>query len=751
MPNMRDSSRERVIASIDKCLKNLGTDYVDVYLVHWPDRNTPFEETMSALDDVVRDGKVRFVGLSNFKLDEIEACMAVRRIDVVQYGWNMFDRRMQQEILPYCAEQGVGFMAYGGLSYGLLTGTFTEDHDFGGADWRARQGNMGAIKIFAALFGPEKFKDNVRAVNELKDVAARYGKSIAQLALRWATSHPAVSTALVGCRTVAEVEDNVGAVGWTISDADLAEIDAIFARHGIDTTPDFWIEEGMTGPELAGKVAIVTGGASGLGRGIVELFVEEGASVVIADVDRDGGEALAEELGSAAAFKPTDVADADQIQAVVDFAVERFGGLHIMCNNAGIGGSFKRFLDDDFADFDRVMKVNIFGVMVGTQRAARHMAEHGGGAIVNTTSIGGINAGAGVMAYRATKAAVIHLTRSTAVELAQHDIRVNCIAPAHIPTAINANVGPVVDRARDAAAAAPGIAARRRGSRPLPRERSGRADHGHRAAGRRRDDGRRAAALDQGPQGRAAAARRRRSEANDESHLLLRRPSRPLGRAARPVGVAAPRAHAERAPRVVTRDRGAVWVCEDRVMGRSGMPANREAVKKLQRDRARRHRRRRLPRRHPEAAARGHGPRRPGGVGDLRAALARLPDRRPRAAERVLRGVERLGGRGVQRGRPRSAVRARVPARPLARGRGRRARALRGARPPRARSSASSTSTSATRPGTGCGRRRRRPACRSASTSRAARRRSSATGSASGSRRRSRRCCRCSSTSRWRP
>jgi aryl-alcohol dehydrogenase-like predicted oxidoreductase len=243
MPNMRDSSASRVKASIDKCLKNLGTDYVDVYLVHWPDRLTPFEETMSALDDVVRDGKIRFVGLSNFKLDEIKACMALRRIDVVQYGWNMFDRRMQREILPYCVDENVGFMAYGGLSYGLLTGTFTEDHGFGSTDWRARQGNMGAIKIFAALFGPEKFKDNVRAVNDLKDVAQRYGKSIAQLALRWATANPAVSTALVGCRTVAEVEDNVGAVGWTISDADLADIDAIFARHGIDTTPDYWIEE----------------------------------------------------------------------------------------------------------------------------------------------------------------------------------------------------------------------------------------------------------------------------------------------------------------------------------------------------------------------------------------------------------------------------------------------------------------------------------------------------------------------------
>jgi NAD(P)-dependent dehydrogenase (short-subunit alcohol dehydrogenase family) len=194
------------------------------------------------------------------------------------------------------------------------------------------------------------------------------------------------------------------------------------------------------GPDLAGKVAIVTGGASGLGRAMVELFVEEGASVVIADVDREGGEALAAQLGASAWFQPTDVSEADQIQAAVDVAIEQFGGLHVMCNNAGVGGSFKPFLDDDFADFDRVMKVNILGVMVGTQRAARHMKDNGGGAIVNTTSIGGINAGAGVMAYRATKAAVIHLTRSTAVELARHDIRVNCIAPAHIPTAINASL-----------------------------------------------------------------------------------------------------------------------------------------------------------------------------------------------------------------------------------------------------------------------------------------------------------------------
>jgi NAD(P)-dependent dehydrogenase (short-subunit alcohol dehydrogenase family) len=192
--------------------------------------------------------------------------------------------------------------------------------------------------------------------------------------------------------------------------------------------------------DLEGRVAIVTGGASGIGRGIVDCFVDAGAWVVIADVDRDAGEAVATEIGDAAVFQATDVSDADQIQGAVDVAVERFGGLHVMCNNAGVGGSFARFLDDDFADFDRVMRVNIYGVMVGAQRAARHMAEHGGGVILNTTSIGGMNAGAGVMAYRATKAAVIHLTKSLAIELARKNIRVNCVAPAHIPTAINANL-----------------------------------------------------------------------------------------------------------------------------------------------------------------------------------------------------------------------------------------------------------------------------------------------------------------------
>jgi len=242
-PNLRDASRARCMASIEKSLENLGTDCVDVYLIHWPDHVSPFEETMQALEDVVRQGKARFVGVSNFKRDEIEACMQVRRVDVGQYGWNLFDRRMQRDVLPYCRENGIGVMAYGSLAYGLLTGAFTENTDFGSDDWRARADKMGSIKLFDTLFGPEFFPRNLRVVEDLKGIAARHGRSLPQLALRWAVSNPAVSTALVGCRTVAEVEDNVGALEWSIGEGDIAEIDAIFARHGVNPVPDRWVED----------------------------------------------------------------------------------------------------------------------------------------------------------------------------------------------------------------------------------------------------------------------------------------------------------------------------------------------------------------------------------------------------------------------------------------------------------------------------------------------------------------------------
>jgi NAD(P)-dependent dehydrogenase (short-subunit alcohol dehydrogenase family) len=200
------------------------------------------------------------------------------------------------------------------------------------------------------------------------------------------------------------------------------------------------------GQELAGKVAIVTGGASGIGRATVELFAGEGAKVVVADVAVEEGEALAAGLGDAVAFRPTDVSDADEVQALVDFAVDRFGGLHVMFNNAGISSSFRRFLRDDLRDFDRVMAVNLFGVIIGSQRAARHMAEHGGGSIINTSSIGGLTGGGPPIAYRTSKAAIVQFSRMVATDLAEYNVRVNCIAPGHIPTGITSyDLGPTIE------------------------------------------------------------------------------------------------------------------------------------------------------------------------------------------------------------------------------------------------------------------------------------------------------------------
>ena len=197
------------------------------------------------------------------------------------------------------------------------------------------------------------------------------------------------------------------------------------------------------GQELAGKVAIVTGGAGGIGRATVELFVREGAKVVIADVDVAAGEQLAASLGAQALFRRTDVAIADEVQELVDVAVESFGGLDIMVNNAGIScAMFDRFLDDELADFHRVMGVNLLGVMLGSQRAGRYMARHGGGSIINNASIAAHNAGFALMSYRASKAGVVHFSKSIAIDLAEYGIRVNCLLPGHIVTELNSFAEP---------------------------------------------------------------------------------------------------------------------------------------------------------------------------------------------------------------------------------------------------------------------------------------------------------------------
>jgi aryl-alcohol dehydrogenase-like predicted oxidoreductase len=234
---VRDSTRQQALAAIERSLRALETDYVDVYLIHWPDRQTPFEEPMQALEEIVQSGKARFVGVSNFKAEEIATCMATRRVDVGQYGYHLFDRRMERDVFPYCQEQGIGVMAYGSLAHGLLTGAFTPQTTFAENDWR-----RGGRAFGLSLFTPENFPKNLAVVEELKAIAAQHGKTVLDLALRWVLTNPAVSVGLVGFRRPEEVDGALGALDWSLSSAEQQQIDAAFARHGVDPAPPVWLE-----------------------------------------------------------------------------------------------------------------------------------------------------------------------------------------------------------------------------------------------------------------------------------------------------------------------------------------------------------------------------------------------------------------------------------------------------------------------------------------------------------------------------
>ena len=232
-PKGRDSRRESILPLLDQSLQRLQTDYIDVLLVHLPDVNTPFEEPMGALDSVVQQGKVRAVGVANFTLDQLKECQAIRPIHVVQYGLSMFDRRMEQEIFPYCQQQGFGVMVYGPLAAGLLTGTFTVDTKFDD-----HRGTNGAPGYYGGIYAAEHWQRNVRVADDLKPIAESRGKTMAQLALRWVLSNPAVSVPIPGTLNTQELEENLGVLDWALSGDDMRQIDEVFAMHGVDTHTD---------------------------------------------------------------------------------------------------------------------------------------------------------------------------------------------------------------------------------------------------------------------------------------------------------------------------------------------------------------------------------------------------------------------------------------------------------------------------------------------------------------------------------
>ena len=229
----RDSSGASVLAHTEGCLKRLGTDWIDLLLIHWPDKKTPFEETVGALEQLKASGKVRYYGVSNFNVEMMQECERHGHIVANQVGYHLFDRRMEAQVLPYCLENGIGFMAYGTLGYGLLTGAFTPEKTFVDWDWR-----HGGTAFGLPLFQREDFLKELRAVDRLKGLAARYGRSVAQLAIAWVLGRPEVSVALVGVRNKSELAENVQAVGWKLTVEDRAEIDRILVEENVPTYTD---------------------------------------------------------------------------------------------------------------------------------------------------------------------------------------------------------------------------------------------------------------------------------------------------------------------------------------------------------------------------------------------------------------------------------------------------------------------------------------------------------------------------------
>jgi len=214
---LRDSSPKWLRQGVEQSLRNLGVEYIDLYQVHWPDKNVPFAETAAALDQFVKEGKIHYVGVSNYDAGQMQEFEKTRKLDGLQPPYHLFRRDIESSVLPYCKEHGVGVLVYGPLAHGLLTGSFTASSTFPSDDWRST----------SSLFHGKLYEQNLGVVERLKELAGQLGITVTQLALAWVLANPAVDVAIVGARKSQHLAQAAPAADVRLSAETLQQIDHI--------------------------------------------------------------------------------------------------------------------------------------------------------------------------------------------------------------------------------------------------------------------------------------------------------------------------------------------------------------------------------------------------------------------------------------------------------------------------------------------------------------------------------------------
>jgi aryl-alcohol dehydrogenase-like predicted oxidoreductase len=215
---VRDASPAWIRRGVEQSLSALGTDYIDLYQVHWPDPNTPFERTALAIDELKTEGKIRHVGVSNFDAEQMAEFSRTLPVETLQPPYHLFRRDIEASILPYTGSQDIGVLVYGPLAHGLLSGAMTADTRFAPDDWRSK----------SSVFKGEEYRRNLRVVAALKRFAEfELGTTVSRLAVAWTLANPAVQVAIVGTRDPKHVDDAIAAADLSLDAPTMRAIDEI--------------------------------------------------------------------------------------------------------------------------------------------------------------------------------------------------------------------------------------------------------------------------------------------------------------------------------------------------------------------------------------------------------------------------------------------------------------------------------------------------------------------------------------------